>query len=194
MLCPMVLPIGAKLTPDAFLAWERAQTGRHMYVGGEVFPMAGGSPRHNALCARVIARLVAAAEGGPCRVFTSDQKLGLPEDDFVYADAVVVCGPVALRPSTADVVTNPTLVVEVLSKSTEAYDRGDKQKGYLALPSIRHIVFVSQREPRVEVYSRQADDSFRFEVHERGAAPLAALDAALSVDDLFAGAFELPGD
>src|SRR5262245_39536273 len=113
--------------------------------------MAGGSPRHNRLSAQAIASLVAQLRGGPCGVYSSDQKLGLPADEFVYADAVVVCGPLTLRQGTTDVLTNPTVVIEVLSKSTEGYDRGDKQKGYLALPSLRHFVLVSQREARVEV-------------------------------------------
>jgi Uma2 family endonuclease len=138
----MVLPASSRFTPDEFLVWERDQRERHIYVGGEVFAMAGGSPRHNRLSARTIARLESGLEGGPCGVFTSDQKLGLPEDDFVYADVAVVCGPLSLRPGTSDVVTNPSVVVEVLSKGTEAY--GDKQRGYLALPSIQHFVLVSQ--------------------------------------------------
>src|SRR5262245_26558425 len=158
-----------RLTPDEFLVWERSQEDRHLYVRGEVFAMAGGSPRHNALCAEIIARLAGGLRGGPCHVFTSDQKLGLPRDEFVYADAVVVCGPLALRPGTTDVVTNPRVVVEVLSKNTETYDRGDKQRGYLSLSSVEHLLLVSQREPRIEVYTRQADGSFRFEVAEAAA-------------------------
>jgi Uma2 family endonuclease len=193
MLAAMVLP-GGKLSPDEFLAWERTQAGRHHYAGGEIFAMAGGSPRHNHICARIIAALSAAAEGGPCRVFTSDQRLALPADDFVYADAVVVCGPVELRPGTSDVVSNPSVVVEVLSKSTEAYDRGDKQKGYLALPSLQHLVLVSQREMRVEVYTRQAGGVFRFEVGERGEVRLSAPPVALTMELMYSGVFDLPGD
>lgn len=139
-------------------------------------------------------RLVAATEGGPCRVFTSDQRLGLPGDQFVYADALVVCGAPALRPGTTDVVTNPAVVVEVISRSTEAYDRGDKQAGYLLLPSLRHFVLVAQREPRVEIYTRQDDGSFRFEVITTGAAQLTTVGVTLSMEDLYAGTFELPGD
>ena len=190
----MVLPIGSKLTPDEFLAWERTQPQRHIFVGGQVFAMAGGSPRHNALCARVIARLVAGVDGGPCRVFTADQRIGLPDGEFVYPDAVVVRGAITFRPATTDVVTNPTVVVEVLAKSTEAYDRGDKQRGYLALPSVQHLVLVAQREPRVEIYTRQSDGSFRYEVREHGNGTLAGVGVDLSVEDLYLGAFDLPGD
>ncbi len=191
----VVLPHAAALTPDEFLAWERAQKERHLYVGGEVFAMAGGSPRHNRLGARIIAALERGLQRTSCGVYSSDQKIGLPNDEFVYADGVVVCDPLALRSGTSDVVTNPSVVVEVLSKSTEAYDRGDKQKGYLALPSLKHFVLIAQREPRVEVYTRHADGSFRFDVVVAGAAVhLDRVGVILLVDDLYAGVFDLPGE
>lgn len=182
------------MTADEFLAWEREQLERHVYIRGEVFAMAGGSPRHSRISARVIARLDAGLTGKPCDVHTSDLRLGVG-DQFVYADAVVVCRPTELRPRTTDVVVNPSVVVEVLSKSTEAYDRGDKQAGYLAIPSLAHLVFVSQREQRVELYTRQADASFRFTVHGPGAMiELDRVGVALAVDEIYLGAFELVGD
>jgi Uma2 family endonuclease len=182
-----------RLGPEEFLVWEREQKARYLYVRGEVFAMAGGSPRHNHLCARVIARLERGLATG-CRVYTSDQKIGFG-DDFVYADAVVICGALELRPGTTDVAVNPSVVVEVLSKSTEAYDRGDKQQDYLATASVRHFLLVAQREARLELYTRQGDGSFRYEVIESGgSARLDHLDVTLSIDELYAGVFELPGD
>lgn len=187
--------VPARMTPDAFLAWERGQTERHVYVRGEVYAMAGGSPRHSQLSARVIARIDAALAGKSCDVHTSDLRLGLDDTHFVYADAVVVCRPVELRPGTNDVVVNPTAIVEVLSKSTEAYDRGDKQAGYLALASLAHFVLVSQREVRMELYTRQSDGSFRFTVHGPGdRIVLERIDVTIDIDDLYRGSFELPGD
>jgi Uma2 family endonuclease len=92
-------------------------------------------------------------------------------------------------------VTNPKVVVEVLSKSTEAYDRGDKQAAYLALASVAHFVLVSQRERRVELYARQTDGSFRFTVHgAKDVIEIGAIGVSISVDELYEGAFELPGD
>jgi Uma2 family endonuclease len=122
-------------------------------------------------------------------------RLGVDPEHFVYADVVVVCRPLALRHGTVDVVTNPRLVVEVLSRSSVSYDRGAKQAAYLALPSVQHFVLVSQRAPRVEVYTREGDGSFRFRVHESGSVVrLDALDVALPVDDLYDGVFDLAGD
>jgi Uma2 family endonuclease len=185
----------AALGPDEFLAWERLQSERHHYVHGEVFAMAGGSPRHSYLASRMIGLLGRLTEGGPCDAHGSDLRLGIDATHFVYADAVIACRPLVLRPGTTDVVTNPSIVVEVLSKTTEAYDRGDKQAAYLALPSVSHFVLMSQREPRVELYTRQDDGSFRFTVHGPGSnLELARIAGAIAVDALYAGAFALPGD
>lgn len=189
------LPHPPRLTPEEFLTWEREQESRHQYVRGEVFAMAGGSPRHNRLAARAIARLERGVEGGPCGVYSSDQKIGLLDDLFVYADAVVVCGPPALRAGSSDVITNPSVVVEVLSKGTETYDRGDKQRGYLSLRSVRHFLLVAQREKRIELYTRQDDGSFRFDVLEAGSTLiLDGLSSSISIDELYDGVLDLPGD
>lgn len=192
----MSQPATSTMTPHEFLAWEREQVReRHHYVRGEVFAMSGGSARHSFLGAQMIRLLGQGVLGGACSAYTGDLRLGLAGDVFVYADAVVVCRPLTICPGTKDVVTNPSVVVEILSKSTEAYDRGDKLAGYLALASVRHIVFVSQRRTRVETYTRQDDGSFRFEVHEAGGTlDLAAIDVRLLVDDVYAGAFGLPDD
>ena len=183
------------LGPDAFLAWERLQAERYHYVHGDVFAMAGGSARHSYLATRMIVIIGRSLARGPCDVHGSDLRLGVDATHFVYADTVVACRPLEFRAGSTDVVTNPTVVVEVLSKGTEAYDRGDKQAGYLALPSLAHLVLVSQREPRVELYARQDDGSFRFTVHGPGSTiALPRFGVTISIDDLYAGAFDLPGD
>ena len=186
---------GAPMTAEAFLAWERQQPERHTYFRGEAFAMAGGSLRHSRLASRLIALLDRILRGKSCDVHTSDLRLGLDATHFAYADAAVICRPVELRDGTTDVITNPTVVVEVLSKSTESYDRGAKQAAYLALPSVRHFVLVAQREQRVEVYTRESDGSFRFRVHGAGeSVRLERIEGAFAVDELYEGAFALPGD
>jgi Uma2 family endonuclease len=153
----MVQAMTSHMTPDEFLAWEREQRDeRHHYVRGELFSMSGGSARHSYLGAQMIGLLRQGLLGGPCNAFTADLRIGLAADVFVYADALVVCRPMTFREGPTDVVTNPSVVVEVLSKSTEAYDRGEKLAAYLALGSVRHVVFVSQRIQRVEIYTRHA--------------------------------------
>jgi Uma2 family endonuclease len=192
-----------RMTPDEFLAWDREQKEKHVYFHGEVFAlfggeisaMAGGTPRHARLGVRVASRLEAALGGKTCEVYSSDLRFGLDDAHFVYADAVVVCRPLQLRAGSKDVVTNPRVVVEVLSRSTELYDRGEKQAAYLALPSVQSFVLVSQHAPRVEVYTRESSGGFHYQAYGPGSVvKLAAIDAAIAVDDLYAGVFELPGD
>lgn len=190
-----MLKVSAKMTPVEFLAWEREQPGKHHYIHGEIFDMAGGSARHNALSAEIVGWLAAAAKDTACRALSSDQKIGVADNVFVYADAVVVCPPLQFRPNTKDVITNPSVVVEVLSKSTEAYDRGDKFNDYIALPSLKHLMFVSQRTAHVELYTRQEDGSFRIDVFRAGSTmTLKHLNATIAIDALYAGVFELPDD
>lgn len=95
------------MTPGEYLAWEREQRDKHQYLGGEVFAMAGGSPRHNRLANRVAARLEAGFVDGRCGTLSSDQKVHIPATgNFVYPDCTVICGPVQLHAGTADVIEN----------------------------------------------------------------------------------------
>lgn len=182
------------LSAAEFLAWEREQQGRHEYFGGEVFAMAGGSIRHNALSARVIGALQAGLPSG-CNVLTSDQRVGVSAGErYVYPDVTVVCGEVRLEPGTTDVLSNPTIVVEVLSASTEQYDRGLKWEGYQRLPSLTDYVLVSQGEARIEHFRRSADGAWVYRSSVAGEQVTLANGARLDVDATFAGALALPGD
>jgi|CXWL01.1.fsa_nt_gi Uma2 family endonuclease len=182
------------MSPAEYLGWERAQPDKHQYLRGEVFAMAGGSPRHNLLGANVIAILHAALRGGPCRPFTSDQKIYLPAvGEFVYPDGTVVCGRVRLHDGTSDVIENPTVIVEVLSKSTEQHDRGDKWAGYREIPSLTDYVLVSQRVPRLEHFGREPD-GWKYRVVGAGGHVELTTRCVLIVDELYEGAFEVPGD
>lgn len=183
------------MSPAEFLAWELGQREKHQLLHGEVHAMAGGSPRHNRLCARVLARLDVALEGGPCGPFSSDQKIFIPATgNFVYPDCTVVCGPVALHARTTDVIENPSVVVEVLSKSTEQHDRGDKWEDYRSVPSLTDFVLVSQRVARLEHFAREGDGSWRYRVAVAGGRIELATATVLVVDELFDGVFDLPGD
>jgi len=136
---------------EEYLAWERDQEQKHDWYDGEVYAMSGGKPRHNALGVAVGAELRAALRGGRCRVLSSDQKVvAHPEKHFVYPDVTVVCGPVRLRPGTTEVITNPSVLVEVLSESTQSYDRGLKWEGYQRIESLEDVILVAQYRPRTE--------------------------------------------
>jgi Uma2 family endonuclease len=183
------------MSPQEYLAWEREQANKHELHDGEIFAMAGGSPRHNALALAVGAELRAALRGRDCRALNSDQRIGLLfRKKYVYPDASVVCGEVVTEEGARDVVVNPSVVVEVLSASTEGYDRGGKWDGYRRLASVDDYLLVSQRAPTIEHFQRMADGSWRYTVASEGEQIELTTGARLSVDAVYEGVFELPGD
>lgn len=184
-----------KMTAEEFLAWERGQADRHEFDEGEVFAMAGGSPRHNALCVAVAGELRVALRGSDCRVLGSDQRISARfQSKYFYPDASVVCGEVDLEEGTRDVMTNPRVVVEVLSASTEAHDRGAKWDGYRRLASLQDYLLVSQREASIAHYQRLEDGAWRYLVVGPGERIVLSNGADLQVDAVYEGVFELPGD
>ena len=185
----------SNLTPGEYLAWERRQSARHEYFRGDVFAMAGGSPRHNALSANVTAALHPSLAARGCHLLSSDQRVGFPGGDrYVYADVTLVCGPVSLETGTSDVLANPETVVEVLSPSTEQYDRGLKWEGYQEITSLLDYVLVSQAEPRIEHFRREVDGNWVYRAAGAGGHVTLTSGATLHVGAIFRGVFDLPGD
>ena len=183
------------MTADEYLAWERARPTKHEFHHGEVFAMAGGSVRHNALCEAIGGELYAALRAAGCRSLSSDQHVSMQDRKrYVYPDLTIVCGPVEIEGGTTDVVKNPKVIVEVLSKNTEAYDRGDKWEGYREIASLDDYVLVSQKAPRVEHFQRQSDGAWRYSVARAGDVVTLSPGLRLSVDRIYEGAFDLPGD
>lgn len=181
----------SKMTADEYLAWEREQPTKHEFFQGEVFAMAGGSPRHNALCARIIAHASSAPNG--CVVLTSDQRVSMADRSrYAYPDVSVVCGLVQLEAN--DVLVNPTILVEVLSAATEQYDRGFKWEGYQRIEALADYVLVSQSEPRMEHFRRADDGSWTYRAAGPGERVSLSSGIALVVDEVFAGMFALPGE
>ena len=183
------------LGPGEYLAWERQQSARHEYFRGEVFAMAGGSMRHNALCSNLNAALHAELRSNGCVVLTSDQRVGAEEQDrYVYPDVTVVCGGVRLQPGTTDVLANPSIVVEVLSGSTEQYDRGLRWDGYQRMASVSDYLLVSQAEPHLEHFRRDQDGKWIYTSARAGEHVELSNGAVLDIDAIFAGVMDLPGD
>ena len=181
------------MTADEYLSWERQQPDKHEFFQGEVFAMAGGTPRHNELCGNVLFALKAVLRPRGCSVLSSDQRVSfMARTRYVYADVSVTCGALELEGN--DVLLNPNILVEVLSTSTEQYDRGLKWEGYQRLATLTDYVLVSQTEPRIEHFQRASDGSWTYRVAESGGRAVMTNGAELVVDDIFAGVFELPGD
>lgn len=187
--------IRRNVTLEEYLAFEREATEKHILWDGEIFAMwamAGGSPAHSAIATNVTAALLTALRGTPCRPYNSDLKVWIPrKGGAVYPDASVICGRLSLREGTTDVVTNPSVIVEVLSPGTESFDRGDKFAGYRSIEGLRHYVMLSSQSVEAEQYVRADDGTWNLRVLGPGEVlSFTAPDFKLSVDDLYAGAFD----
>jgi Uma2 family endonuclease len=150
-----------KLTPDEYLARERAAERKSEFVDGEIVAMAGASREHNRIKENLVGELFAQLKGGPCQTFSSDQRVLVEATGlYAYPDVVILCGPGVYDPVDRDTLTNPTAIIEVLSPSTERLDRGKKFRNYQQMPSMVEYVLVAQDEPVCERFIRQADGSW----------------------------------
>ena len=174
---------------DQYLRLEHEAECRHEWIDGEIFAMAGGTPEHARLQATLARVFGNALLAGPCKVYSADLRVrSLATNIATYADLTVVCGEATTAPDDPDAITNPTLLVEVLSPSTEAYDRGQKAAHYRRIPSLRAYMLVAQDAPRIELFVR--GERGRWEFIEAGAGESIVLESvgcSLSVDEVFAG-------
>lgn len=150
----------ASFTPAEYLSRERAAEYRSEYYAGEIFAMAGGSPRHSRIKTNVLTLLNVRLQSHPCTPYDSDLRIRVPTGLYTYPDVSVICGELAFDDEHKDTVLNPTVLVEVLSPTTEAYDRGKKFDHYRRIESLREYVLVSQDEPRVERFLRNDDGTW----------------------------------
>ena len=146
--------------------------------------MAGASRNHNEIVANITTSLRVQVRDRPCSNYSSDMRVSVRGGEpYVYPDIVVTCGPQVFEDDTRDTLVNPLLIVEVLSPSTEAYDRGDKFLLYQAIPSLNEYVLVSQTPRRVEIFRKQPDDSWLYQSW-----PPSPLPLVFQVDRLHADA------
>jgi Uma2 family endonuclease len=174
---------------EDYLAIERATDQRHEWLDGRVSPRADSSLPHAALAAAIGAELRTLALSRGCQVFSSDTKLRVHATGLATRpDASVVCGPLVVDPANAHALTNPALLVEVLSDGTESYDRGDKFAHYRRIPSLRDYVLVSQHKALIEVFSRGEGNVWTMrEAGPGDSVPLTALPGVIEVDRVYAG-------
>lgn len=143
-------------TPESYLEFERASETKQEFYRGEVFDMPGGSPNHSLIGGNTAALLRQQLRAKPCRVFQSDLRLQVRAVGlYTYPDAFVFCGELQYADKRRDTVTNPTLIIEVLSKSTESYDRGKKFQHYRTLETLQEYVLISQDSANIERFTRQ---------------------------------------
>jgi Uma2 family endonuclease len=175
-------------TEESYLAFERASDIRHEYVHGEVYAMAGASVKHNFITQNIASSLHSQLRGKPCAATTSDMRVKTPTRMYSYPDVVIICGKPELDDSQyVDTLLNPTLIVEVLSPSTEAFDRGKKFTHYQSMPSLQEYLLVAQDEARVEHLRRQADGKWLLEsyIHLTDSLLLPSIDCTLALADVY---------
>jgi Uma2 family endonuclease len=178
-----------RYTPEEYLAIDRQAPFKSEYRAGEIFAMAGASEEHNIITVNVTVTLGSQLRGGPCRPFAADMRVRVgPADLYAYPDVVVVCGERRFADEQRDVLLNPTVIIEVLSPSTEDYDRGDKFTGYRHLASLQEYLLVAQDRPHVEQYTRQPDGRWlRSEAaHLEAVIHLSSLAADLALSEVYA--------
>jgi Uma2 family endonuclease len=174
-------------TPTDYFLIEEGSSVRHEFFNGEIFAMAGGTVGHNQVCANVIALLSAGFGTTPCRALGSDMRLATPNGLLAYPDVMVICGRVELFEGREDTVTNPVILVEVLSDATRNYDRGDKFVLYQAIPTLRDYLVIEPREVRIEHYQRATDGSWPVSIHDAldQVVELTAVPARLPVAEIY---------
>jgi Uma2 family endonuclease len=185
-------------TPEEYLALERAADYRSEYLAGEIFAMCGASEAHNTITINseghntITINIVAAMHtqfvGRPCRVYANDMRVKVaPTGLYTYPDVVAVCGERRFEDGRRDTLLNPTVLFEVLSPSTEAYDRGKKFAHYRRLESLQEYLLVAQDEAHVEHYTRQGDNWLLSEVRDPGdTIRLPSIDCLLSLAAVYA--------
>lgn len=177
-----------KLSPQEYLAQERASENKHEYQNGEIFAMSGGSFAHNLICMNLGASLHGQVKQRPCHVLPSDQRVQL-KDGYVYPDVSVVCG----KPEFADEdnLSNPVIVIEVLSPSTADYDGSGKFARYRQIASIQEYLLVAQDKTHVMHYVRQDESHWLLAEYfdEQARFELPSIQCELSIQDIYAKVF-----
>ncbi len=178
------------LSREEYLALERRGEEKHEYFAGELVTTDGASFRHNLIQTRVLASLYQQLRGRPCEVTPSDLRVAIGAlGVYIYPDVTVVCGEPQFEDAEQDTLLNPTVLVEILSPSTESYDRGKKFQHYRLIPSFREYLLIAQDQPLVEHYLRQAHNRWLLATFEQ-LGDVIALDSVgctLALADVYAG-------
>jgi len=146
------------ITPEEYLDLEREAEYKNEYFAGEVFAMVGASRKHNLIAVNLLGEMRGQLKDRPCEVYPSDVRVRIPSANiYTYPDVTVVCGAPEFEDNYFDTLLNPTLIAEVLSKSTAAYDRFQKFGYYRSIDSLAEYLLVAQSEYRVEQYTKQPD-------------------------------------
>lgn len=175
-----------QLSLPAYLEWENEQPERHEFYRGEVFAMTGGRRSHGCVTANLVMNLGLQLKGTPCRVFSESMKIQIADDTVLYPDIFVTYDRQDLQ--TEMIFRAPTLVIEVLSPSTQSYDRSQKFALYRRLPSLKEYVLIDPETRRVEAFRINGDGLFvLFDMSESETLELSSIDCTVAMLEVFAG-------
>lgn len=189
----MTLQTKPQLTPEDYLAIERSADYKSEYLDGEIFAMGGASPQHSLIVGNVVRELGIQLKKRPCRVHPSDLRVKVsPTGLYTYPDIVVVCGEAKFDDNQKDTLLNPKVLIEVLSDSTEGYDRGKKFEHYRKLESLSEYVLIDQKQYQVECYLRQPDNRWLLTEtsNPQGSIRLNSIDCELDLAEIYDKVFE----
>lgn len=184
-----------RFSVEEYLYLEENSSSKNEYLDGEIFTMSGGTLEHNRLVRNVLTELDFGLRGKNCEVFPSDLRLYAKAQKLLtYPDLVVVCGEPRLLPGPKDTITDATLIVEILSTSTEDYDRSEKFRRYRSLDSFAEYLLVAQDEVRLEQHLRQRPGQWMMTEHTEleGDILLSSIDVRLKLSAIYRGVFNSP--
>ena len=172
---------------DQYLALEEDAEYRSQFYFGEIFALAGAGRRHNVAAGNVYALIHAQLRGRSCEIYQNDMRVRVHPEFYTYPDIVIVCGEPQIEKKNGENLLNPTVLIEVLSPSTEKFDRGDKFRFYRLMPSLREYVLVSQDRVNVEHYFRQEDNSWLYTAlnGEVDVLELPSVSCSVSLKDIY---------
>ena len=190
---PLAQPI---VTPAEYLALERRAREKSEYVNGRIYAMSGASRLHNLIAGNIFGELRAQLRGRPCEIYTNDMRVKVQRTGmYTYPDVVALCEEPRLEDGEFDTLLNPSVIVEVLSPSTESYDRGEKFAHYRRLDSLREYVLVAQVTRRVEHFRREGDSWVLTEISASdGELTLSSIGCALKLTEIYERVEFPPGD
>jgi Uma2 family endonuclease len=177
------------LNEEEYLLVERQANQRSEFCGGEMFAMAGASDAHETISGNCFGLLWQQLRSRGCGIYKSDMKVRVSTGRYTYPDVAAVCGERKFADEKKDVLLNPTVIIEVLSDSTAAHDRGDKASDYRLLPSLRELLIVEQSRPQVDCYVRSDANTWTW-ISVQGleaSIDLLSVDCSLRLGDVFAG-------
>ena len=176
------------VSPEEYLSLERKSEIKSEYLNGEIFSMVGASREHNLIVANITRELTQQLKGRPCELYPSDMRVRIPATGlYTYPDVVVVCGEPLFEDEHVDTLLNPTLIIEVLSGSTESYDRGEKFSHYQTVSSLTEYLLVAQDEHRIEQYVKQPDAGWLYSDarSSEGSIELVSIQCVLALKEVY---------